>query len=118
MSPQATAVATARAIFSPAVEDAARHLFNDRTLDRYRTALSDGIDRVSDQIATAPSPFTGITPADLAPAIAGTDLDRLLEDTTAALDELQDLYLRDAVYFHHPRYLRSEERRVGKECVP
>ncbi|WP_194896188.1 pyridoxal phosphate-dependent decarboxylase family protein [Catenulispora pinisilvae] len=107
MSPQATAtaVATARAIFSPAVEDAARHLFNERTLERYRTALSDGIDRVSDQIATAPSPFTGISPADLAPAIAGTDLDRPLEDTAAALDELQDLYLRDAVYFHHPRYL-------------
>ncbi|WP_420116224.1 pyridoxal phosphate-dependent decarboxylase family protein, partial [Micromonospora sp.] len=28
-----------------------------------------------------------------------------LGDTAAALDELHDVYLRDAVYFHHPRYL-------------
>lgn len=33
------------------------------------------------------------------------DLDTPLLDTTAALDELEEVYLRDAVYFHHPRYL-------------
>ncbi|HEY3479063.1 MAG TPA: aspartate aminotransferase family protein, partial [Streptomyces sp.] len=31
--------------------------------------------------------------------------DRPLEDTASALDELDEVYLRDAVYFHHPRYL-------------
>ncbi|WP_107419879.1 lysine decarboxylase DesA, partial [Streptomyces carpinensis] len=28
-----------------------------------------------------------------------------LHDTTAVLDELEEVYLRDAVYFHHPRYV-------------
>ncbi|MEY9855688.1 L-2,4-diaminobutyrate decarboxylase [Catenulispora sp. GAS73] len=105
MSPQASAVATARAIFSPAVEDAAGHLFNDRTLDRYRHTMADGIDRVANRIARTDSPFTGVSPDDLAPGISGVDLDRPLDDAGAALDELEELYLRDAVYFHHPRYL-------------
>jgi hypothetical protein len=39
VSPQASAVATARAIFSPTVDDAARHLFNDQTIDRYRHTM-------------------------------------------------------------------------------
>ena len=105
MSPQASAVATARAIFSPAVEDAARHLFNDRALDRYRVTMADGIDRVADCVARTESPFTGVSPDDLAPGISGIDLDRPLDDAGAALDELEEVYLRDAVYFHHPRYL-------------
>ena len=39
------------------------------------------------------------------PTIAGIDLDAPLADSGAALDELERIYLRDAVYFHHPRYL-------------
>ena len=105
MSPQASAVATARAIFSPGVEDAARHLFNDRTLDRYRVTMAEGIDRVAGRVSRAESPFTGVSPDDLAPGISGIDLDRPLDGAGAALDELEEVYLRDAVYFHHPRYL-------------
>ena len=105
MSPQASAVATARAIFSPAVEEAAGHLFNDRTLDRYRHSMAEGVDRVADRIARTDRPFTGVSPGDLAPGVSGVDLDRPLADPSAALDELEELYLRDAVYFHHPRYL-------------
>lgn len=105
MSPQASVVATARAIYSPAVEDAAQHLFNDRTVDRYRVTMADGIDRVAGRVARAESPFTGVSPDDLAPGISGIDLDRPLDDAGSALDELEEVYLRDAVYFHHPRYL-------------
>ena len=39
------------------------------------------------------------------PRIDAIDLDRPLGDTAAVLDELEEVYLRDAVYFHHPRYL-------------
>ncbi|GHB09356.1 MULTISPECIES: pyridoxal phosphate-dependent decarboxylase family protein [Streptomyces] len=81
------------------------HLLNDLTAERYRRAVTEGVERVAAQLARTEKPFTGVTVDDLAPLIDRIDLDRPLHDTTAALDELQDVYLRDAVYFHHPRYL-------------
>ncbi|TYB38676.1 aspartate aminotransferase family protein [Micromonospora sp. AP08] len=81
------------------------HLFTARSLDRYRGVLAEGVERVARRVATADRPFTGVGPEDLAPRVAAVDLDRPLGDTGAALDELHDVYLRDAVYFHHPRYL-------------
>ncbi|MEU2584751.1 lysine decarboxylase DesA [Streptomyces avermitilis] len=81
------------------------HLLNETTADRYRRSVTEGIERVAAKLATTESPFTGITVDALAPRIEQIDLDRPLHDTTAALDELEEVYLRDAVYFHHPRYL-------------
>ncbi|GIH71523.1 pyridoxal phosphate-dependent decarboxylase family protein [Sphaerimonospora thailandensis] len=86
--------------------DAARpYLFNDRNLNHYRRALVDGIDRVASRVGRTERPFSGVSPAPLAHEISAVDLDRPLHDTAAALDELEEVYLRDAVYFHHPRYL-------------
>ncbi|WFE65755.1 aspartate aminotransferase family protein [Micromonospora sp. WMMD714] len=81
------------------------HLFTAGTVEDYRRAVVEGIDRVAARVAGVDQPGTGITPDELAPRVAGIDLDRPLGDTGAALDELHDVYLRDAVYFHHPRYL-------------
>ncbi|MET7387772.1 lysine decarboxylase DesA [Streptomyces sp. NPDC005529] len=81
------------------------HLLNDTTADRYRRSVTQGVERVAAKLATTTRPFTGVTVDDLTPRIEGIDLDRPLHDTTAALDELEEVYLRDAVYFHHPRYL-------------
>ncbi|MFF4737874.1 pyridoxal phosphate-dependent decarboxylase family protein [Streptomyces sp. NPDC001262] len=81
------------------------HLFNDRNVDHYRRSLTDGVERVATRIARTERPFSGVTPDRLAPEIAGIDLERPLSDPAAALDELESVYLRDAVYFHHPRYL-------------
>lgn len=81
------------------------HLLNDTTAERYRSSVTEGVERVAARIATASGPFTGISVDDLAPRIEAVDLDEPLHDTIAALDELDELYLRDAVYFHHPRYL-------------
>ncbi|GAA2081088.1 lysine decarboxylase DesA [Streptomyces albiaxialis] len=81
------------------------HLLNDRTAEHYRRSLTDGVGRVADRLARTERPFTGVTPAELAPAVSSIDLDQPLQDPGAALDELEDVYLRDAVYFHHPRYL-------------
>ncbi|WP_406567681.1 pyridoxal phosphate-dependent decarboxylase family protein [Actinoallomurus soli] len=75
------------------------------TAELYRSLVAAGADRVAGRIASADRPFTGIAPDRLAEEVAAVDLDRPLGDATAALDELDDLYLRDAVYFHHPRYL-------------
>lgn len=63
-----------------------------------------GMSAVSRSIASANRPFTGMHPRNLAPAIDAVDLDQPLGTTGAALEELQPLYLRDAVYFHHPAY--------------
>ncbi|WP_320064257.1 aspartate aminotransferase family protein [Micromonospora sp. RTGN7] len=81
------------------------HLLTTGNTEQYRQVLAEGIDRVGARIARTARPFTGVTPAALAPTVAAVDLDRPLADATAALDELEDVYLRDAVYFHHPRYL-------------
>ncbi|MEU8518005.1 aspartate aminotransferase family protein [Streptomyces sp. NPDC048577] len=81
------------------------HLLNDATAESYRRSVTEGVERVADRLATTRRPFTGVTPAELAPAIDAVDLDKPLGDTSAALDELENVYLRDAVYFHHPRYL-------------
>ncbi|MFF9211024.1 MULTISPECIES: lysine decarboxylase DesA [unclassified Streptomyces] len=81
------------------------HLLNDLTAEHYRRSVTEGVERVAAKLATTDRPFTGVTVDELAPRIEGIDLDAPLHDTTAALDELEDVYLRDAVYFHHPRYL-------------
>ncbi|MEU3147356.1 MULTISPECIES: lysine decarboxylase DesA [unclassified Streptomyces] len=81
------------------------HLLNDTTAEHYRRSVTEGVERVAAKLATTERPFTGVTVDALAPAVERIDLDRPLHDTTAALDELEDVYLRDAIYFHHPRYL-------------
>ncbi|MFI6132858.1 pyridoxal phosphate-dependent decarboxylase family protein [Micromonospora sp. NPDC051141] len=88
------------------INTAARaHLFNASSLGRYRDVLARGVDRVARRVAEVDRPGTGVTPEALAPLVGAIDLDRPLGDTDAALDELHDVWLRDAVYFHHPRYL-------------
>ncbi|MFD7322821.1 pyridoxal phosphate-dependent decarboxylase family protein [Streptomyces sp. NPDC059875] len=81
------------------------HLLNDATAESYRRSVTEGVERVANKLATTRRPFTGVTPAELAPTIDAVDLDKPLGDSSAALDELESVYLRDAVYFHHPRYL-------------
>ncbi|MCQ6553010.1 aspartate aminotransferase family protein [Streptomyces sp. C10-9-1] len=81
------------------------HLLNDMTAEHYRRSVADGVERVAARLAATRQPFTGVTPDALAPVVDAVDLERPLGDTGAALDELEELYLRDAVYFHSPRYL-------------
>ncbi|MEV6834301.1 lysine decarboxylase DesA [Streptomyces sp. NPDC051133] len=81
------------------------HLLNGLTAEHYRRSVTEGVERVAAKLATTDRPFTGVTVDALAPRVDAIDLDRPLGDTAAVLDELEDVYLRDAVYFHHPRYL-------------
>ncbi|MBQ0947539.1 lysine decarboxylase DesA [Streptomyces sp. RK76] len=81
------------------------HLLNDTTAEQYRRSVIEGVERVAAKLATTDRPFTGVTVDALSPRIDAIDLDEPLHDTAAVLDELEDVYLRDAVYFHHPRYL-------------
>ncbi|WP_432041303.1 lysine decarboxylase DesA [Streptomyces cadmiisoli] len=81
------------------------HLLNDTTAEHYRRSVTEGVERVAAKLAATDRPFTGVTVDALAPRIERIDLDTPLHDTAAVLDELEDVYLRDAIYFHHPRYL-------------
>ena len=81
------------------------HLLNGTTAESSRRSVPEGVERVARKLATARGPFTGVTPAELAPVVDAVDLDKPLGDASAALEELEEVYLRDAVYFHHPRYL-------------
>ncbi|MFE0100235.1 pyridoxal phosphate-dependent decarboxylase family protein [Streptomyces sp. NPDC059009] len=81
------------------------HLLNDTTAERYRGSVTEGIERVAAGLATTDRPFTEVTADGLAPRVEAVDLDAPLHDTIAALDELDELYLRDAVHSHHPRHL-------------
>ncbi|KOV59250.1 lysine decarboxylase DesA [Streptomyces sp. MMG1121] len=81
------------------------HLLNGLTAEHYRSSVTEGVERVAAKLATTDRPFTGVTADALAPRVDAIDLDRPLGDTAAVLDELEDVYLKDAVYFHHPRYL-------------
>ncbi|WP_369389378.1 lysine decarboxylase DesA [Streptomyces sp. CG1] len=81
------------------------HLLNGLTAEHYRSSVTEGVERVAAKLATTDRPFTGVTVDALTPRVDAIDLDRPLGDTAAVLDELEDVYLKDAVYFHHPRYL-------------
>ncbi len=81
------------------------YLLNDETAEDYRRWVTEGVERVADKLSRTERPLTGITPAQLTPVVEAIDLEQPLGDPSAALDELERVYLRDAVYFHHPRYL-------------
>ena len=79
-------------------------LFNEHNLLQYRDQLQQGLALVQRTLATVDRPFTGVTPSELRERFVGVNLDQPLPSLTQALDEVETLYLRDAVYFHHPRY--------------
>ncbi|WBB77778.1 aspartate aminotransferase family protein [Micromonospora sp. WMMD882] len=105
MSPLGSPFDTAPTAPGADLAAARAHLFNAGSVGRYRDVLARGVDRVANRVAETDRPCTGVTPEALAPVVAAVDLDRPLGDTDAALDELHDVWLRDTVYFHHPRYL-------------
>ncbi|WCI09929.1 aspartate aminotransferase family protein [Arthrobacter sp. OVS8] len=91
---------------SPAqlLHSATAHLFNARNADGYAAQVLKGVVAVADKVSQCTRPFTGATPAELKSRVDGVDLGTPLADTAAALDELEGVYLRDAVYFHDAKY--------------
>ena len=85
--------------------DSRKHLLLTETADVFRDVVGEGVRHVAARVGEAVRPTTGPDPDELRAEIASIDLDRPLSDSAEALAELDDIYLRDAVYFHHPRYL-------------
>src|SRR5699024_4893132 len=81
------------------------YLLNESTAHSYEQQITATAQHLANTIANTKRPFTGVSPQSLAETLSGIDLDQPLHDTAAALKELESVYLNDAVYFHHPRYL-------------
>jgi len=86
-------------------DTAEQHLLTARSREAYRAGMAAATGLVADQLAAVDRPHTGARPADLTRAVAAVDLDTPLPGTAAALEELAQLWLRDAVWFHDPGYL-------------
>ncbi|WP_460602813.1 pyridoxal phosphate-dependent decarboxylase family protein [Jatrophihabitans fulvus] len=72
--------------------------------ERYAAAVTAMRDEVVTRLLTVERPFTGAAAAGLRERIGRVDLDRPLAGRDAVLEELGELWLDDAVWFHHPRY--------------
>lgn len=56
-------------------------------------------------LSTRTQAFTGISPEILRKSFGNINLDEPLNDLSSALEELEKVYLRDAVLFHHSDYV-------------
>ncbi|MGO4588209.1 pyridoxal phosphate-dependent decarboxylase family protein [Paenarthrobacter sp. 2TAF44] len=83
---------------------ATNQLFNARNSPSYVAQVLQGVNAVSTKVQRTARPFTGVAHAELKARVVAVDLERPLPDMAAALEELDDLYLKDAIYFHDARY--------------
>ena len=86
------------------VKDPAAYLFNARNAHGYTAQVFQGVAAVAAKVSRCTRPFTGATPGELKSRVDRVDLGTPLADTAAALEELEGVYLRDAVYFHDAKY--------------
>lgn len=80
-------------------------IFNQDSTNEWQKQIENGLQIIKSHINNKEKPFSGITPAELADQFRHIDLTQPLSGTRLALEELDDLYLQHAVYFHHPKYI-------------
>ncbi|QII36933.1 aspartate aminotransferase family protein [Rouxiella badensis] len=90
---------------SPRATDPQDAIFNEKQLSAWAQQTQDVLALMTSTVNNVEKPFSGILPHELAPQFINVDLDQPLGSNEAALEELKDLYLRDAVWFHHPKYV-------------
>lgn len=81
------------------------YLFNRQNLTLYGQAISNGLALMLKKISGVERPHSGASPEAIAQRFKGIDLDGDTTDIPNVLEELETLYLDDAMYFHHPRYV-------------
>lgn len=86
-------------------DDMRSHLFNGKNAGAFTSAATKATQLLSDRMERIDQPFSGILPLELSARFDGIALDQPLASFEATLEELDSLYLRDAIYFHHPRYM-------------
>ncbi|MGH8469622.1 MAG: pyridoxal phosphate-dependent decarboxylase family protein [Gammaproteobacteria bacterium] len=90
--------------------DAQRHrdnpfIFDHRSLRDYREGILRVVELIQRKMSVVDKPFSGVLPHELAVKFENVDLDRPFAQLSDALAEIEELYLKDAIYFHHPRYV-------------
>ncbi|GAA6144363.1 pyridoxal phosphate-dependent decarboxylase family protein [Thalassolituus maritimus] len=80
-------------------------MFRSCLAEEYQQRTQEAVSLVKRHLESVSQPFSGITPAELSPEVRDIDLSQPLGSSSDVLDELSRVYLRDAVYFHHPRYV-------------
>lgn len=81
------------------------HLLNGQTFSDYHSGIQKGLKILAEAFAGADKPFSGIYPQELEKAFKGINPGQPLPDLDSALAEVRQLFLNDAVYFHHPKYM-------------
>lgn len=80
-------------------------LFGVSPMEDYAQLIQLGISTLSERIKEVNSPTSGVQPAQLQEEFAAIDLNTPLSDINQVLEELDHLYLKHAIYFHHQDYL-------------
>lgn len=81
------------------------YMFRKGNEEYYRNTVAKGLEHVQLAVSSKDKPFSGISPQALADLFRQVDLEQPLHSVNDALNELQALYLNDAVYFDQPRYM-------------
>lgn len=80
-------------------------VFGEKNLPELEGLIQKGVALINKTIVSKKAPFSGILPAELAPRFQNLDLKTPQNSIDMVLHELEELYLNDAVYFHHPKYM-------------
>ena len=80
-------------------------LFTPRSIEHYLGTLNLGLEHLAEHVRGVTAPGTGPRVDDVAGLVDEVDLERPLGDVEAALAELSQVYLDDAIWFHDPAYV-------------
>jgi L-2,4-diaminobutyrate decarboxylase len=79
-------------------------LLTRSTTDSYTALIAETSDRLAHRFAEVSQPFSGAARNDLQDLTDRVDLDGGGIGTSAAVAEIDELFLENAVWFHHPSY--------------
>lgn len=79
-------------------------LLTAASADAYVDAMRGTVDRVATRFRTTTQPFSGASREHLQALVDAVDLDGPGHGTTAALREIDELFVQHAVWFHDPAY--------------
>ncbi|WP_312854878.1 pyridoxal phosphate-dependent decarboxylase family protein [Agromyces agglutinans] len=81
------------------------HILTAATADDYASSTTEVVRRLAGRFRTTAQPFSGASRTELQALVDAVDLDAAGVGTNEALRELDDLFVRHAVWFHAPAYL-------------
>lgn len=80
-------------------------LLTDTSTDQYRALMEQAVDRIGSRFAHTEHPAATTSPEELADAVGAVDLDGPPAGPMAAVEEIDRLFMQEAVWFHTPGYL-------------